>query len=359
MRLTAVIGANFGDEGKGLLTDFLCADQPRSLVIRFNGGAQAGHTVVTPGGERHVFHHVGAGYLAGADTYLSRFFVLNPLLWLDEWRELGGRGRLLIHPDALLSTPYDMLFNRALERRQRHGSCGLGIWETTLRCRGPAQTRMRDLPISRHIVLDYFAARARELDVHLTEIPAWDSARLWDDYCAASDALKRSAVLAEAVPGYENVVFEGAQGLLLDEQHPAFFPHVSASRTGLANVRTLCDELGLGSDLEPIYVSRSYLTRHGRGPFPTEHVGLSYPDPTNESNEWQGPLRFGTLDMTELCERVRADAATMGLAPSLAMTCLDQRPVLIDDEHFRTVYWSDGPTRENVRASLVQPLVGA
>src|SRR5262245_50739362 len=69
VRATAVIGANFGDEGKGLLTDYLAAKDPAgTVVIRCNGGAQAGHTVVTPAGRRHVFHHLGSGSLAGAST---------------------------------------------------------------------------------------------------------------------------------------------------------------------------------------------------------------------------------------------------------------------------------------------------
>ena len=75
---SVVIGANFGDEGKGLMTDFL--SEPEGVVVRFNGGAQAGHTVTEPGGTRHVFHHYGAGAFKGASTFLSRHFVSNPLL---------------------------------------------------------------------------------------------------------------------------------------------------------------------------------------------------------------------------------------------------------------------------------------
>ena len=88
MQGSVVIGANYGDEGKGLMTDFLCRQHSADLVVRFNGGAQAGHTVVTPEGERHVFHHIGSGYFAGVPTYLSKFFVSNPVLFKQEYQEL-------------------------------------------------------------------------------------------------------------------------------------------------------------------------------------------------------------------------------------------------------------------------------
>src|SRR5690348_14536867 len=123
MRATVVIGANFGDEGKGLMTDYLCAaagDSSRgeisgAMVVRFNGGAQAGHTVFA-GGRRHVFHHFGSGAFAGAATFLSRYFVVNPFLWAKERDELGFCPRVFVDRAAMLTTPYDMLVNQEAER---------------------------------------------------------------------------------------------------------------------------------------------------------------------------------------------------------------------------------------------------
>src|SRR5262249_4576381 len=150
MNATAVIGANFGDEGKGLITDFLAAKDPaNTMVIRFNGGAQAGHTVVTPAGRRHVFHHFGAGSLAGARTFLSRFFIVNPFLWYKERQELPELTEpMAVDRRAMLTTPYDMLINQEAERfrgRQRHGSCGIGINETVERCGGEFATHVADI----------------------------------------------------------------------------------------------------------------------------------------------------------------------------------------------------------------------
>jgi adenylosuccinate synthase len=142
MRATAVIGAAFGDEGKGLLTDHyvseLRAHGRRPIVCRFNGGANAGHTVVR-GAKRHVFSHFGAGSLLEAETYLSEFFVANPLLWQKEWRqlvELGVEPVVYLDRQAPLTVPYDIMINQFAEEHRgnhRHGSCGIGIHETVVR----------------------------------------------------------------------------------------------------------------------------------------------------------------------------------------------------------------------------------
>ena len=87
-----VIGANFGDEGKGKLTDYYTKNADNCIVVCSNGGAQRGHTVLKSDGTRHVFHHFGSGTLNGADTYLPEDFILNPLVFKEEWEELKKLG---------------------------------------------------------------------------------------------------------------------------------------------------------------------------------------------------------------------------------------------------------------------------
>jgi len=137
MKAAVVIGANYGDEGKGLITDYLAAlNNSNTLVIRFNGGAQAGHTVQRPNGLRHVFSHFSSGTFAGVQTYLSDFFIANPILFtqeLEKLRACGDTPKVTIHPKAVVTTPYDMYINQVFENFQggkRHGSCGVGIGET-------------------------------------------------------------------------------------------------------------------------------------------------------------------------------------------------------------------------------------
>lgn len=341
MRADVVIGANFGDEGKGLMTDCLAAPHDhRCIVVRFNGGAQAGHTVVTRE-RRHVFHHFGSGTLTGAATFLSRFFIVNPLLWAKEAAELSSYSPwLVIDPFALLSTPYDMLINQEVERAMtaKHGSCGLGIHETVVRCAKPwTETRTWDLThpkdLKRRLQLiqqDYVLPRLAECGVY--EPSEWcrrllGSDALVDSFLEQCNRLARGAVFQDEsiLSTYKHVVLEGAQGLLLDEDHD-FFPHVTHGHTGLANAVDIAKKAGINT-LRPIYVTRWYMTRHGNGPFPTEDPEMSFPDATNMTNEWQGQLRFGELDFDLLRESIESDcgkAGSIDIEPCLAVTCLDQ-----------------------------------
>ena len=133
-----VSGANWGDEGKGLMTDYF-SQKPNSIVVCSNGGSQRGHTVVTPDGIRHVFHHFGSGTFNGAATYLPKEFITNPLIFAQEYKELISKKiipNIYVHGDCMVSTPYDMMANQVIEEsrgKQKHGSCGFGIFETIKR----------------------------------------------------------------------------------------------------------------------------------------------------------------------------------------------------------------------------------
>ena len=238
----AVIGANFGDEGKGLVTDYVVSQAKGDvLVVRYNGGAQAGHTVITPEGIRHVFHHFGSGTLLGAATYLSRFFIVNPILWKkerDELRRIGAPElKLWVDPRALITTPYDMLVNQEIERIRnnwRYGSCGLGIHETQARNAKFIGTNVGHSDIKgacEQIRRDWAEQRVYEMT---EERPSSlfreriKSDTLLYNYLNDFDEFLAAVNFTETLPGAENVVFEGAQGLLLDENHP-FFPFVTQS----------------------------------------------------------------------------------------------------------------------------------
>lgn len=118
-RADAVVGAGYGDEGKGLLVDALAHGRGAgTVVVRHNGGAQAGHTVTAPDGRRHVFHHVGSGSLAGAATHLSRHFVSNPAILareIDALAALGVAPRITADEGGLVTTPWDMMVNQFVE----------------------------------------------------------------------------------------------------------------------------------------------------------------------------------------------------------------------------------------------------
>ncbi len=346
----AVIGAGYGDEGKGLMTDFLAARASSSgIVIRANGGAQAGHTVVTPAGVRHVFHHFGSGTFAGWPTFLSSFFVSNPLLLtreLDDLHRIGVRPTLIADPNGLVTTPYDMLLNQFAEQHRgaaRHGSCGVGFGETLERCeRSPAyRITIADLshPSSLRETLHsirelYVPTRVRELGLNLTaeqSALAADEALVENFLPACADFLRSVQVQAVgALPKGLPFLFEGAQGLELD-QDLGTFPHVTRSHTGLRNVLRLAEVLQI-HDLHTVYATRCYKTRHGAGPMPHALAGKPWPtveDATNVPHDYQGSIRFGWLDLDRVASLIDDDSAEVGSKPvhlhrHLAVTCLDQ-----------------------------------
>lgn len=345
MRARIVIGASFGDEGKGLVTDYLCATQGAGMVVRFNGGSQAGHTVVTPDGKRHVFSHVGSGTLAGVPTFLSQFFVCNPILFFKEVSALAALGITPVvyaHPSCLVTTFADMVINQHIEAQQRHGSVGVGVNETLRRSEIPGLS----------ITMADLWNRAGSLQARLEQI--------CDTYArfrtgvpveiegGIETFLEACWAFAEAVQplgmaGCKDPVFEGAQGLLLDQHNKEYWPHVTPSNTGMKNVRVLCDQAKI-SKRDIYYVSRTYLTRHGNGPLPGHDASLRYQDDTNQPNSWQGSMRFAPLDVDALLARCDRDAGNDKW--NLALTHCDQVPTNI-----RAQLYSDGPGRESVRVA--------
>ncbi|MCY1166929.1 Adenylosuccinate synthetase [compost metagenome] len=313
MRARVVIGANFGDEGKGLMTDYLCAHEGAGAVVRFNGGAQAGHTVVTPDGRRHVFQHVGSGTFAGVPTFLSQFFVCNPLMFfreVDELRKVGVVPVVFAHPSCLVTTFADMMINQRIEDKRgagRHGSVGLGFSETINRS---------ELPQLKITMADLWNFNRPRLQAQLAEIcgkyskfrtgQAIDKPEAMITQFLHGCEMFAAAVHPAGIAQCKDPVFEGAQGLLLDQDNKIFFPHVTRSSTGMKNVRILCAQAGI-KGIDPYYVSRTYLTRHGAGPLPGHNPGMSFEDKTNVPHPYQGAVRFAPLD-SGLRARCAADA---------------------------------------------------
>jgi len=128
-----VIGLGFGDEGKGLTTDYLCLHHPDALVVRFSGGHNAGHTVALPDGQRHVFSSFGSGTFRGNASYWSSYCTLYPSALLVEYaalKKLNISPRLFLDARTMITTPYDLAYNQAVEMINKHGSCGVGVGPT-------------------------------------------------------------------------------------------------------------------------------------------------------------------------------------------------------------------------------------
>lgn len=309
-KIDVVIGLNYGDEGKGHIVDYLAYESDLDVaVVRFNGGAQAGHTVEV-GDKHHIFQHIGSGSFAGAATILSRFFVVNPILFVNEYIKLNKKLNIYVDPRSYVTTPYDVLINRLREKRNKHGSVGVGFNETIVRNLSSIPMKVSDLKYPEIVKLKLAAIREEYWRPIATELKQ-DRPDITEEFLDGADArfiedvkyfLKATTTVTDvvAMKWFDHLVFEGAQGLRLD-QYSEDFPHVTRSSTGLENVATLVENL----DITPrvFYTTRSYLTRHGFGPLENETENPGVVDKTNITNKYQDHLRFAPHNF----ERMKAD----------------------------------------------------
>lgn len=373
----AVIGAGFGDEGKGLVTDFLTAcftqDNCQTVTVaRGNGGAQAGHTVQHYD-KRHVFGHVGAGSFSGGDTFLSRQFLVNPDILDREMKALakiGVKPKIFCDPDCWVTTIYDMAINSLVELSRgaagRHGSCGMGINETVERCCIGSSFRFSIRELMTLSVIE-LAEKMRKIAEEWVPF-RMKTHGIWGDseiFRSQGDAVAEKAGLYSSMFGLDRItlinemrkmakqhltlidtndwyksdvmVYEGAQGLGLDEDL-GMFPHVTRSITGLQSAIRTARAAKKIDKIFPIYVTRAYATRHGAGPLAFEGVQITGkeipPDQTNVTNEWQGSFRLAPLNLDLLRTLIRRDLDRSRMTaqihniriekPVLALTHLDE-----------------------------------
>lgn len=347
--MDVVIGAAFGDEGKGLTTHYLASRYGReAIVVRFNGGAQAGHTVVNNSSQRHIFKHIGSGTFAGATSYLSHFFVSNPILFLEEINNLHALGlkpNVYIDPASIVTTPYDMMINQIIEEfrgGRRHGSCGVGFSETIERnLNSTYSLKIADLENPNKLTHILQSIRKEWLPYRLNILKVNRISEQWQNIIKSEEIfqffLHQLSIFLELITVSnldlstinKPLIFEGAQGLMLDQER-GWFPHVTRSYTGLKNVLALIKGID-NPKLNVNYVTRCYLTRHGAGPLPFEIEDLPYKnvnDQTNLTNTYQGALRYAWFNLTLLKSFIQKDHqklnSSITINPHLVITCLDQ-----------------------------------
>jgi len=390
-----VVDLGFGDAGKGTLTDWLVRRHEARLVVRFNGGAQAGHNVVTDDGRHHTFSQLGAGtFVPGVATHLAHSTVFHPLALHVEAQYLADSGvpdglsRVTVSERARVITPFHQAVGRLRELSRganRHGTCGVGVGETVrdalahpeatvlagdlcrpavlLRKARAAQERLRaevaDLrrsamgrpdaaqerlhseaaDVRRSLLGSPDAARER---LHSEAADVRRSARVHPDAAQELELLEDSDIPARWVEAVRvihpeqrvvgddwlgaqlrqgHTVFEGAQGVLLDEWR-GFHPHTTWSTCTFEPALALLREQGFDGDVHRLGVLRAYATRHGEGPFPTEEPSLapSVPEPHNTAEGWQGGFRVGAFDAV----LGRYALQVCGGVDSLAVTHVDR-----------------------------------
>ena len=292
MKNAIVLGMAFGDEGKGVTTQWLCKQSlkygRKPIVVRFNGGAQAAHTIHLNGKE-HICSTYGSGVLLGVPTFLSKDFFFDPNCAYNEYLTLADlKPTLFVHPKCRVVTPYDVYAGICNEKVRKDGSCGKGIFQT----------------FNRYVEQPFQPVLSR-LDSEVEAQDYLESVRSYYGLPYDSEAEEAFIAALQKLPftlmskaelneqeAFSEMVFEGAQGLLLDMDF-GFYPNVTPSHTGLDNLK---DETLHGADV--YLVTRTYTTRHGNGYEPQQvlHWDLSGKHETNVENEFQGKFKTGILD---------------------------------------------------------------
>lgn len=330
-----VIGLGFGDEGKGTIVDYLCSQKKINYVVRFSGGGQAAHNVVLEDGSHHTFSLFGSGTLRGVPTILTKHVLVNPFNMVVEAEHIYSVTNVnpflntYISESALVTTPYHVEANQQreiLRGQNAHGSCGLGIGETM----------SWNITSSDGVIMsDLLPANKAELERKLTH---------HKQAVEQEFGIKSSHSIAELIDNYHDLladldlniitddeinarlregdnVFEGSQGVLLDEWY-GFHPHTTWATTTSKNAQDLLMSAGLKPG-KVIGVTRSYTTRHGFGPFPTEYkddaLAAKFHEAHNAFGRWQGGWRVGSLDLALLNYASRVN----GGVDKIAVTHLD------------------------------------
>ncbi len=351
-----VVGMQWGDEGKGKIVDYLT--EHVNMVVRHQGGNNAGHTVVV-NGEQTILHLLPSGILhEGRTCVIGNGTVLDPGVLLKEIegvRKAGHKleGRLFISDCAHIIMPYHKLMDKGQEQfrgKTRIGTTGRGI--------GPAYADkadrlgirfgdLVDLPCFRAKLEQALAYKNAILTAVFGEEP-FDVDAVYEEYAAYANALQPFiadgvSMVHDALRQKERVLFEGAQGSMLDIDHGTY-PYVTSSTTVAGGV---CAGAGVGPNaVEGITgIVKAYTTRVGAGPFPTEETGAVGEHLREKGGEYGAttgrPRRCGWLDLVQLRR-----ALTLNGATCIALTKAD---VLSEVETIRfcTAYETDGQlTRE-------------
>lgn len=351
-RYASVLGLAFGDCGKGHFVDTLTRRWQAQTVVRINGGAQAGHNVVTSAdghspARHHTFSQFGAGtFVPRVRTLLLDPMIVHPTALLVEAEALSRIGiqdalaRLTIDAQCRVTTPFHQVAGQLRELLRgpaAHGSCGVGVGETVrhalehpgqelryadLTSSANERTQLERLQTIRETLLTWFLTRCPDGGTGALR----DGLQTLRDESLAATWMTTARALARQCPpaSFEEVraqlrqdgcvLFEGAQGVLLDEWR-GFHPHTSWSSINTAAVHAAVARFGISGPIEHYGVIRTYFTRHGAGPLPTHDESLDglLPEPHNHGDGWQGHFRRGHPDAVLLRYALEAVGSLNGL----------------------------------------------
>lgn len=313
-----IVGAQWGDEGKGKIVDLLT--RYADIVVRFQGGNNAGHTIVLKG-EKFVFHLIPSGILyENKQCMIGSGVVVDPAVLIEEVNELKKRGhlkddsQLMVSEEAHLILPYHRRIDIARDRVFKIGTTGRGI--------GPAYEdkvarygiRVVDL-MDEEVFRKKLKSNLLQKNAYLSEVlkeEGFELSEIFDEFLRFKKQLEKyvrntSLILYDEIQKGKHILFEGAQGALLDLDHGTY-PYVTASNTVAGNA---CAGSGIGPTMidSVIGVAKAYTTRVGEGPFPTElkdQVGERIREKGGEYGATTGrPRRCGWFDAVVVNHAIR------------------------------------------------------
>ena len=357
-RCLVVVGAQWGDEGKGKIVDIL--SESAAVVIRYQGGANAGHTVVC-GDEQFILHLIPSGILhSSTQCVIGNGVVVNPQTLLSEMEELQQRGiesggRLYLSDRAQLVLPYHLLLDHATERSKKIGTTGRGIGPAYEDKAGRRGIRVGDLRNAKRATA-LIKANVERANQQLQLMQVEERAD-FDEHVQLLERITPALLplmtdtgrfVYESITAGKNVLLEGAQGALLDVDHGTY-PFVTASNTTAGGA---CTGAGIGpAAIDAVLgVIKAYTTRVGNGPFPTETTG-KLGDRLREYGSEYGattgrPRRCGWFDSV-----VARYAARINGLTNLAITKLDVLDSF-DEVSICVGYRADGEIIDTVPADM-------
>lgn len=334
-----VIGANYGDEGKGLITRHFAIDAVNKgespIVIFHNGTAQRGHTVDYTPTYRHIYHHFSSATREGIPTYFSHTFMLHPMTFSREAfalvQEKCAIPQTYYSPLCRVITPFDIAVDhmteihlQRLHGEREFGSCGFGSWCASER--NPAlimnyNVSHKDFKALMKTEKDKCLAVLIERNVDIESMPLGYADVFREDTAEYVNTVEhfyndvRFFLTRAFCADYDSVwrkfdchIFENGQGLGLDVDNGNEWH--TTSHTGLINPLDLLKDKSNYS-AEACYVTRSYLTRHGTGPLEESvkktEINAHMRDKTNLFNAFQGGLRYGFIESAEQKNRIEND----------------------------------------------------
>ena len=314
-----VTGLNYGDESKGLVANAVSSST--CLNVMPSNSCQRAHTVVENGVKR-VFRHFVSGTLKGAATYFADRFLVNPAMFKQEWEELAAMGitpKVYCRASVRIITVMDMYANVYLEKLRgdkSHSSTGCGVWETL--------NRHKILSNEKNVytfaeIISYYEELFKKWNNGAIDEEAQDwlhgealmhnSNRDLQFFYEHVEVIADDAQEKALFHSYPLIVFENGQGLLLDDDYCLDYDHNTPAYVGTKVPADLIAKNFVPAEvqIEPLYVTRSYLTRHGKGQIgitgncecDKDVINPDMVDLTNVPNPNQGTLRYGKFTIDE------------------------------------------------------------